>query len=132
MHSGAIVAGKTTHLDVAFIEKQRRSLLELRAALLSAAKDDEADEAAVKDESASRPREYEDDAQKLAALELDGNRVVRDLTRLERVDHALKKMAEGTYGYSDLSGDPIPRERLEAIPESNHTLAEEAALERKR
>jgi hypothetical protein len=30
--------------------------------------------------------EYEDDAQKLAMLEIDGNRVVRSLARLDRVN----------------------------------------------
>jgi len=43
---------------------------------------------------------------------------VRDLQRLERVDRALRKIEEGTYGLSDISGQPIPRERLEAIPEA--------------
>jgi DnaK suppressor protein len=37
----------------------------------------------------------------------------------------LRKIDEGTYGVSDLSGRPIPRERLEAIPEAICTLAEE-------
>jgi DnaK suppressor protein len=56
--------------------------------------------------------------------------VVRDLARLERVDRALQKIEEGSYGTSDLSGHLIPRERLEAVPESIYTLAEERARER--
>ena len=32
------------------------------------------------------------------------------------IDAALERMANGTYGYSVVSGAPIPRERLEAIP----------------
>jgi RNA polymerase-binding transcription factor DksA len=32
------------------------------------------------------------------------------------IDAALERMANGTYGYSTVSGAPIPRERLEAIP----------------
>ena len=32
------------------------------------------------------------------------------------IDAALERMANGTYGYSTVSGTPIPRERLEAIP----------------
>jgi DnaK suppressor protein len=129
---GVIVTNKTSGLDAAFIEKQRQSLMKLRAALSSAVKDEEANEAAIKEESAGGPREYEDDAQKLATLELDGNLVVRDLERRGRVDRALMKIEEGTYGLSDMSGLPIPRERLEVVPESIHTLAEEQALEKKR
>jgi DnaK suppressor protein len=126
------VANKAHPLDPAFVEKQRQTLTKLRATLLTAAKDDEADEADIKDESTGGAREYEDDAQKLATLELDGNLVVRDIARLERVDRALKKIEEGTYGSSDLSGQLIPRERLEAIPESIYTLAEEQAREQAR
>ena len=123
------MTAKAHPLDPAFVEKQRQVLSKLRAALLTAAQEDEADEAEIKDESAGGAREYEDDAQKLATLELDGNLVVRDIARLERVDRALKKIEEGTYGASDLSGQLIPRERLEAIPESIYTLAEEKARE---
>lgn len=112
-------------LDAAFIDKQRQYLLRLRGGLRAAADASENDETDVRDDSGAGAQEYEDDAQKLAALELDGNLIVRDQQRLERVDRALKKIDEGTYGLSDLSGLPIPRERLEAMPEANCTLAEE-------
>lgn len=115
--------------DPAFIDKQRDYLLRLRGTLRGAARSSETDETDVRDNSAAGAQEFEDDAQKLAALELDGNLIVRDEQRLERVDRALKKIAEGTYGFSDLSGLPIPRERLEAIPEAICTLAEEKDLE---
>jgi DnaK suppressor protein len=115
--------------DAAFIERQRQSLTKLRASLLRAAKDDEGDEAAINAESGGGAHEYEDDAQKLAMLELEGNLVARDVKRLEQVDRALKKIEEGTYGASDLSGHLIPRERLEAAPESIYTVAEEKARE---
>ncbi|MEA3183083.1 MAG: DnaK suppressor protein [Gammaproteobacteria bacterium] len=123
------MATKAHPLDPAFVEKQRQTLLKLRASLLTAAKDDEADEADIKDEGSGGAREFEDDAQKLATLELEGNLVVRDIARLERVDRALRKIEEGTYGASDQSGQLIARERLEAIPESIYTLAEEQARE---
>ena len=35
---------------------------------------------------------------------------------LSRIERALTKMEEGTYGLSDRSGKPIPKERLEAVP----------------
>jgi DnaK suppressor protein len=119
-------------LDAAFIDKQRQYLLRLRASLRAAARSSESDETDVRDDSAGGTQEYEDDAQKLAALELDGNLIVRDEERLVRVDRALKKITQGTYGFSDLSGRPISRERLEVTPEAIYTLAEEKDLERKR
>jgi DnaK suppressor protein len=125
------VSTKPSRLDPAFIEKQRQSLMKVRAQLSSAVRDEEAEEAGVKEENTG-PQEYEDDAQKLATLELDGALRVRDLERRGRIDRALKKIEEGTYGFSDMSGLPIPRERLEVVPESIYTLAEEQALEKKR
>jgi DnaK suppressor protein len=121
---------KSSVLDAPFVESQRRYLLRLREALLAAAQADEADESDVRSDIIDQPHEYEDDAQKLATLELDGNLVVRDVARLERVDRALKKIEEGTYGRSDVSGLPIPRERLLAVPEAICTLSEESAFEK--
>lgn len=38
------------------------------------------------------------------------------LEMIDEIDHALAKFDLGTYGVCEISGDPIPRERLEAIP----------------
>jgi DnaK suppressor protein len=122
----------TPEFDGAFIERQHRYLAELRTALLAAAQDEEAEEEDIKSQGVQSSREYEDEAQRLAMLELEENLVVRDLERLRRVDRALTKIEEGTYGVSDLSGEPIPRARLEAVPEAIFTLDEENALEKKR
>lgn len=35
---------------------------------------------------------------------------------IEEIDHALAKFDDGTYGICEVSGEPIPQERLEAIP----------------
>jgi DnaK suppressor protein len=117
-------------LDTAFVEQQRRSLSKLRVALLALALNSEAEEISVNAESRGGPREPEDDAQKLSALELDGQLVAHDIERLARVERALAKIEAGTYGVSDLSGLPIPRDRLEAVPEAICTLAEENAAEK--
>ena len=39
-------------------------------------------------------------------------------SRLERVDRALAKVAEGSYGVCDVCGRPIDPRRLRAAPES--------------
>ena len=119
-------------IDAAFVEKQRQYLLRLRASLAASAQETESDEAEVRGDRTGGAMELEDDAQELDALERDGNLVVRDVARLERVDRALQKIAEGTYGLSDKSGEPIPRERLEAVPEALYTLSEEEVRERTR
>jgi len=121
---------KTPRFDKAFLEGKRRQLIELREQLQKTADTDEAEEAAIKNESGSQAREYEDDAQKLAMLETDGNLVSQDVDRLARVERALHKIDEGTYGFSDVSGQPIPDARLEAMPDAINTVQEQAASER--
>lgn len=51
------------------------------------------------------------------------NRLDRDL--LEQIDRALERVREGTYGFSEVSGRPIPLERLEAIPWATTLVDEE-------
>jgi DnaK suppressor protein len=116
-------------LDPAFIERQRRRLVDLRNSLATVTADEQGDEDSVNEQSSGEAIEYEDDAQRLATLELDGNLIARNAKRLAQIDRALAKIAEGTYGRSDASTDAIPVERLEAVPEAIYTLAEQQALE---
>jgi DnaK suppressor protein len=41
---------------------------------------------------------------------------------LAQVERALQRMDEGTYGLSEVSGRPIPLERLEALPWATTTV----------
>jgi DnaK suppressor protein len=123
---------KADRLDKAFIERQRQRLTKLRDELVEATQGEEAEEKDVNSQSSGQAEEYEDDAQRLTTLELDGNLVARNVQRLAQVDRALEKIAEGTYGLSDASNQPIPKERLEATPESIYTVAEQATREKSR
>jgi len=120
---------KAQGLDKAFVERQRQRLMKLRDELAEATQGEEAEEKQVNSESRDQAGEYEDDAQRLTALELDGNLVARNVQRLAQVERALEKISEGTYGLSDASNQPIPKERLEATPESIYTVAEQATRE---
>jgi DnaK suppressor protein len=115
----------TARFDKTFIERQRKHLRRIRSELQDATQAKEAEEAGINSQSAGEALESEDDAQRLAMLELDGNLVARDIRRLAQVERALKKIDDGTYGFSDVSGDPIPIERLEALPEATVTAAEQ-------
>jgi DnaK suppressor protein len=119
-------------IDAAFLEKQRQELLRLRASLIAASAAAESEEAQIKTQRTSDVLEQEEDAQGLDALERGDHLVGRSVERLERVNRALRKIEEGTYGLSDQSSKPIPRERLEAIPDALYTLSEERSLEAKR
>jgi DnaK suppressor protein len=58
--------------------------------------------------------------------ETDANAL--DLETLEQVARALARIHAGTYGVSEVSGKPIPIERLEAVPYVA-TLVDEEPLE---
>jgi DnaK suppressor protein len=120
---------KATVLDQAFIEQQRRKLTQLREQLLRATRTGETEEAEIRSQSLGEAHESEDDAQKLALLEIDGTAVERSMQRLVRIERALQKIEDGTYGLSDASGEPIPRARLEAMPEAIYTVSELKARE---
>jgi RNA polymerase-binding transcription factor len=47
--------------------------------------------------------------------------------QLEAVERAEERLAAGTYGLSIASGQPIPDDRLEAIPTAELTVEEERA-----
>ena len=124
------MSDKKARFEKAFLEGKRAQLTKLREDLLSTTRGKEDEETDINASSNDDAREYEDDAQRLAMLELDGNLVARNKERLVRVERALQKIEEGTYGLSDASGTPIPRERLEAMPDAIYTIAEQEARDK--
>lgn len=111
----------------AFLEQQRKRLSALRDQLLRSQGAQAARQRAPRTEEAE---EMEDDAQDLAQSEVDEAVDAVEGRRLRAIERALAKIEEGTYGLSDVSGDPIPKARLEAIPEAVLTIQEEEARER--
>jgi RNA polymerase-binding transcription factor len=55
---------------------------------------------------------------------------LRDL--MDRIDKALAKMDQGTYGLCDRCGQPIEKARLKALPYANLCLKDKQAEERVR
>ncbi|HTE85453.1 MAG TPA: hypothetical protein VK821_12040, partial [Dehalococcoidia bacterium] len=55
--------------------------------------------------------------------ETDANEL--DMETLEEVNRALERIEAGTYGLSEVSGKPIPIERLEAVPYATTLIGEE-------
>jgi DnaK suppressor protein len=113
------MTSKKQDLDQSFLRRQREALTKLRRELLRTVQDQESEESDIRTQSLGEAHESEDDAQKLAMLEVDGQIVSRQVQRLTLVERALQKIDDGTYGVSDATGEPIPRERLEAIPEAS-------------
>lgn len=120
---------ETSNRDKAFIDRQRERLGKLLDQYSATTQADQTEETEAQNETLGQAREAEDDAQRLTLQEIDGALVSRDLDRLSRIKRAIAKIEDGTYGASDESGEAIPRDRLEAIPEAIFTLEEESAHE---
>jgi DnaK suppressor protein len=106
-----------------FISAQRKRLEALRERLLEAEGRALAQESS-RAEHADEPGDAGDKAQDMPAREVDQALHDANARRLSDIDRALQKIAEGTYGLSDASGKPIPKERLEANPEAILTAQE--------
>ena len=68
-----------------------------------------------------------DEAADLYQDEFDDSREADLRDQLAAVERAERRLAEGTYGLSIESGEPIPDERLEAVPTAELTVEEERA-----
>jgi RNA polymerase-binding transcription factor DksA len=53
-----------------------------------------------------------------------------DQDAMYEIEEALKRIEKKTYGVCELTGKPIPRKRLEAIPWTRFTVQAQAQLER--
>ena len=71
-----------------------------------------------------------DDASDLYQEEVDLGRIGDLRDQLAAVERAEERLREGRYGISVESGEPIPDERLEAMPTAERTTSEQERLER--
>ena len=77
-------------------------------------------------EAADDQEERADDgSQDLYQQEFDAGRAQDLNEQLAAVERAEARLADGTYGLSVVSGEPIPDERLEALPTAERTVDEQ-------
>ena len=116
-----------------FIRKQKEKLLQLRDAMVdsmagvaqdtlrSRAEGSEASAFGMHQADAGSDAYDRDFALSLLSQEQDA---------LYEIDEALKRIEVGTYGRCEMSGKPIPRARLEAIPFARFTVECQSQLEK--
>jgi len=112
-----------------FIERQRQRLVALRSQLLGNEAKTRTRQRGFQLDHGDEAEEEEDEAQDMALQEVDQALHDVDKRRLASIERALQKIAEGSYGLSDLSREPIPKSRLEATPEATLTVQEERRRE---
>ena len=119
-------------LDEKFIAQQRDRLENLKEELLRIRSGMSADERERAENEADTQLDSGDTSQDIYAREMDatiGEQVER---RLADVGRALQKIEDGNYGICDDTGEPIPRGRLEAVPEAIRTVEAQQSYERER
>ena len=120
-------------LDKEFVEKQKQRLEELRAELVRMVEGLEEDQRfRAEEEEDFTEHDAGDRSQSLFTREMDATVEQTMQKRLQSVDRALQKIEEGTYGICDDTGEPIPRGRLEAMPEAIYTVEAQERRERER
>lgn len=119
-----------TTLDDDFLARQKQRLLDLRRQLVATGDAAGADEQALQSAAGGEPQDAGDDGERFAQQANDEAVLGHNERRLTAVNRALEKIEEGTYGLSDGNGEDIPRERLEAVPETCYTVEEAADQER--
>jgi RNA polymerase-binding transcription factor DksA len=110
----------TKDFDVRFLKAQHDALLAERQALLGQANRLEDEANSLIEDGEMGDVQFDDESgegdtmvverERDLALSAQARQTIAD------IDAALERMTQGTYGYSLVSGLPIPRERLEAIP----------------
>jgi len=124
-------AAKKSPFTPAFIEKQRKALEEERAKFLRQAIDKqmEADQlVADRDPGDVQFDEESGEGDSIAverSLDLALSAQARDA--VQQIDDALARIDAGTYGISIISGEPIPKARLEFIPWAAERVEEKVA-----
>ena len=116
-------------LSEEFITQQRKRLEALRRELLGGEGDTIANERTAQEQHGDEAEEFEDEAQGMTQHEV--NQALHDVNdrRISDIERALQEIAEGTYGLSDASGQPIPKARLESTPEAILTVEEQRSRE---
>ena len=113
-------------LDQEFIARQKQRLQDLKTELERVRDGLQEDERfRAGEEEDFTQHDSGDMSQSLFTREVDATVEQQVERRLEHVERALQKIEEGTYGLSDDSGKPIPRGRLEAVPEAIRTVEEQ-------
>jgi RNA polymerase-binding transcription factor DksA len=121
----------TKDFDVKFLKDQRDELLARRAAELARATRLEDEATSIIEDGEMGDVQFDDEGGEgdTMVVQRDLDRVLSTQARqtILEIDAALARIEQGTYGYSEVSGQPIPRERLEAIPETTVLAAEKVS-----
>ena len=124
--SNAVAAGQEEKVPSAW-RKHYARLLQLRGKVIQEAVELSTDAAESTTGMSQHPAEAASDSyDRDLALSL----LAFEHNALHEIDEALRRIRLGSYGVCELTGMPIPRRRLEAIPWARYTTEAQAQMER--
>jgi DnaK suppressor protein len=125
------MTSRPSSLEPAFVASQRQKLLTEYTRLARALERKDTEDRLAAGADAGQANETEDLAQDLTLTENNDAISANLAAQRDRVERALAKIEDGTYGLSDQSGEPIDVARLQAYPEAIVTLEEEEEAARR-
>ena len=125
------MTSRPASLEPAFVASQRQKLLTEYTRLARALERKDTEDRLAAGADAGQANETEDLAQDLTLTENNDAISANLAAERDRVERALAKIEDGTYGLSDQSGEPIDVARLQAYPEAIVTLEEEEEAARR-
>ena len=118
----------TRDFDLTFLRAQKTLLEEARANLSGQADRLEDEARSLIEDGEMGDVQFDDESGEgdTMVVERERDLVLSAAARqdIAQIDAALARLADGTYGYSVVSGLPIPRERLEFIPWATELVGE--------
>jgi RNA polymerase-binding transcription factor DksA len=119
-------AAKKPVFDAKFLEAQRLLLLEERATYTKQAENLQAEADSLAELREPGDVQFDEESGEGDTLAVERERDLalsaRARHEVEEIDRALVKIEEGTYGICEVSGQAIPRARLQAIPQARERV----------
>lgn len=118
-----------TPLTKAEVAKFKKKLEDLRGSLTNSLKGSTAE--VKKPDEATGYSQHQadqgtDDFDRTISLEVTS----KEYGILRQIDRALEKIDDNTYGVCDVTGEPIPKARLEAVPYATMTVKAQEQVEK--
>ena len=123
-----VAAKSSSHFNPAFLASQRELLMEERSNLLGQAQRLEDEAAELMEDLDPGDVQFDDESGEGDSLVVERERDLALSAQARQtvsdIDAALARIKSGTYGLSVVSGRPIPKERLKAIPWATELVEE--------
>lgn len=119
-------AAKKAPFDAKFLAEQKVLLLEERATYTRQADNLQAEADSLAELREPGDVQFDEESGEGDTLAVERERDLalsaRAREQVEEIDRALAKLEAGTYGICEVSGEPIPKARLQAIPQARERV----------